>query len=299
MTTAPIALFVYNRPLHTRQTVEALLKNELAGESDLFIFSDAPKEPAAAAAVREVREYIRTISGFRSVSIVERDRNWGLANSIINGVTSVVNKYGRIIVLEDDIVTSQYFLHFMNRALDYYELEARVWHISGWNYPVDPKGLREAFFLRAMFCWGWATWADQWKYFRKDPDRLMAEWDAARINRFNLDGTYDFWMQVKQNASGKINTWGVFWYATLFEHDGLCLNPAVTYAENIGLDSSGENCGDTILYATRLKSHRLSNFPDDVVESSLALTRIKRFCVSSRRPSLLRRVVARIGRAGR
>src|SRR5689334_19947926 len=117
MNLAPITLFVYNRPEHTRRTVEALLKNELAAESDLFIFSDAPKKPESDESVRMVRDYIHAITGFKSVTIIERDRNWGLADSIIDGVTSVVNQYGRIIVLEDDLVVSAHFLEYMNTAL--------------------------------------------------------------------------------------------------------------------------------------------------------------------------------------
>ena len=114
---APIVLFVYNRPDHTRQTVEALQKNELAIDSELFIYSDATKNENAEQKVNEVREYIKNINGFKKVTIVEREKNWGLANSIIDGVTKIVNEYGKIIVLEDDLVTSPYFLKFMNWAL--------------------------------------------------------------------------------------------------------------------------------------------------------------------------------------
>lgn len=293
---SPIALFVYNRPAHTRQTLEALQKNVLAPDSDLIIFSDAPKSESQAVAVREVRRYIHQIAGFKSVTIVERETNFGLALSIIDGVTKVVNERGRIIVLEDDIVTSQYFLNFMNRALDYYASEPSVWHISGWNFPINTKGLPETFFSRTMYCWGWATWADRWKHFRKDPDRLIAEWDAAKINRFNLDGKHDFWAQVKQNALGALNTWGVFWYATIFEHNALCLNPAVTYVENIGHDQTGENCDETTMYSTRLNSSRLARFPDSVNESSLALTRTQHFCAGSvaTHSSILHSVATRI-----
>lgn len=293
---APIALFVYNRPSHTRRTVEALQKNDLATESDLIIFSDAPKTPEAAPAVAEVRAYLKTISGFRSVRIVERECNWGLAKSIIEGVTTVVNQYGRIIVLEDDIVTSRYFLSFMNAALDRYIDEPRVWHISGWNVPIDKAGLPEAFFIRAMYCWGWATWADRWAHFQKAPDRLLAEWDADKIYRFDLDGRCGFWEQVKQNALGALSTWAVFWYATLFEHNGLCLNPTVTYVENIGLDNSGENCDETERYMARLNSSRLTCFPDEMNESTLALTRIKQFCSATveRPPSLWRGAVTKL-----
>lgn len=292
MNLAPIALFVYNRPVHTRRTVEALQKNDLALESDIYIFSDAPKNNEGTEAVREVREYIRQIDGFKTVTIIERETNFGLTRTIIDGVTSVVNQHGRIIVLEDDVVTSRYFLNYINRALDHYVSVQLVWHVSGWNYPIDPNGLPQSYFLRAMFCWGWATWADRWKYFHKAPDRLLEEWDAEKINRFNLDGKYDFWEQVKKNASGKLNTWGVFWYATIFEHNALCLNPAVTYVENIGLDKSGENCDDATSYTNRLNLSHLVFFPDEIVESKLALTRIQQFCDADH-PSLFRRLIKR------
>ena len=134
---APIALFVYNRPIHTRRTVEALQKNTQAAESDLCIYSDAPKRPEVAEAVREVRAYIKTITGFSSITIVERERNLGLANSIIDGVTSIVNKHGRIIVLEDDLVVSQYFLEYMNTALERYRDDERVMQISGHMFPTE------------------------------------------------------------------------------------------------------------------------------------------------------------------
>lgn len=136
MKLAPIVIFTYNRPWHTQQTVEALLKNEYASESDLIIFSDAPKNEAAKKGVEETRSYIRNITGFKSLRIIERDRNFGLANNIIDGVTSIVNEFGRIIVLEDDLLTSPYFLKFMNEALSLYEDEERVISVHGYIYPI-------------------------------------------------------------------------------------------------------------------------------------------------------------------
>ncbi len=198
MTLAPIVLFVYNRPAHTRRTVEALQKNDLATDSDLIIYSDAPKTPEAADAVREVRDYIRSITGFRSVRIVERERNWGLANSIIDGVTSVVNEHGRIVVLEDDLITSPYFLSFMNTALETYKYDETVMHISGYMFPIDSADLPESFFLRTASCWGWATWDRAWKCFEKCPKKLLNEFSKQTIYRFNLDGAYDFWARLKK-----------------------------------------------------------------------------------------------------
>ena len=148
----PIILFVYNRPWHTRQTVKALQKNELAGRSDLFIFSDGPKDEQTEKAVQKVREYIHTIDGFQTVTIREREENWGLANSIIDGVTQIVNEYGRVIVLEDDLMTSPFFLRYMNDALNLYECEEKVISIHGYIYPLSEK-LPSTFFLRGTDYW--------------------------------------------------------------------------------------------------------------------------------------------------
>lgn len=235
---APIALFVYNRPLHTRQTVEALLRNDLAAESELFIFSDAAKNINAAPAVDEVRRYIRGIRGFRSVSIVERAENFGLARSIIGGVTKLCNEYGRAIVLEDDLLSSPYFLKFMNEALDLYMDTPEVMHISGSMYPVKQNEDVHSYFLRLPLCWGWATWSRAWAKFSKDIN-VMKQFDRRMISRFNFDGTYDYWKQLELNRDGTINTWFIFWYATVFLNNGLVLFPGRSVIRNIGMDGTG------------------------------------------------------------
>lgn len=278
---APIALFVYNRPNHTRLTIEALLINKLAQESDLYIFSDAPKNDLARKAVAEVRSYIKTISGFKKITIIERDTNWGLAKSIIGGVTTLCSQYGRVIVLEDDIVTNQFFLSFMNMALEKYALEPSVWHISGWNYPIDSGGLKDAFFWRFMNCWGWATWNDRWVNYEKNPKHLIDTWTNADIKRFNLSGAQNAWWQVKANYAGKLNTWAIFWYATIFKHNGLCLNPSISMVENIGLDGTGENCGVSNIFDAKKLGSKQIELPNEIQESTLALNRIILFYKSS------------------
>lgn len=295
MKLAPIALFVYNRPVHTRQTVEALQKNELAEASDLIIFSDAPKTPETSDAVHEVREYIKTINGFNSVSIVERSDNIGLARSIINGVTSLVNEHGRIIVLEDDLITSQYFLTFMNNALDVYQDEAKVMHISGYMFPIDASGLPETFFLRTTSCWGWATWDRAWRHFSKDPKELLAHYTEQEITRFNMDGAHNFWAQVKQNQSGLINTWAIFWYASVFQADGLCLHPATSMVNNVGHDGTGEHCKQSNIYFTTLACNPIYYFEKNISESALALSRTRAFFLAIR-PSFFRRIAAALKR---
>jgi len=292
---APIVLFVYNRPNHTRQTVEALQKNELASESELYIYSDAPKNENAALKVNEVREYIKSIDGFKSVTIFEREKNWGLADSIIDGVTKIVNEYGKIIVLEDDLVTSPYFLKFMNEALEFYEDEEKVWHISGWNYPIDADGLDDVFFWRLMNCWGWATWADRWQYYEKNVDKTISEFSKEDIRRFNIDGVENFWSQVVSNKEGKINTWAIFWYATIFKQDGLCLNPSQTFVENIGNDDSGTHCGETDIFKSNLSLIQSIKLEIDVFENEIAIKKLKEFYKKSKK-SFFERVASKIRR---
>jgi len=300
MNLAPIVLFVYNRPGHTRQTVEALLKNKLAEESSLIIFSDAPKNPEAVEAVCEVREYIRTIRGFKTVTIIERDRNWGLANSVIDGVTSVVNKYGRIIVLEDDLVTSPYFLSYMNAALETYRDEGKVMHISGYMFPIDNANIPETFFLRTTSCWGWATWDRAWLHFTKNPEKIFKEYTVQTIQRFNMDGANNFWAQVEQNLKGEINTWAVFWYATVFQQGGLCLHPAISMVNNIGHDDTGTHCGTSEAFSVQLANKPITYFEHDLIESINAHTRTKKFFrtinTSITGTSILRRTIAAIKR---
>lgn len=268
---APIALFVYNRPAHTRKTVEALQKNVLAKDSDLIVLSDAPKSESQVAAVREVRQYIHQIDGFRSVTIIVRETNLGLARSIIDGVTTLCEKYGRLIVLEDDLVTSPYFLRFMNDALDMYENDDRVMHISGATYPIEPMD-DETFFLRIPLCWGWATWDRAWRHFRKSDD-VMLEFDPAMRKGFSFNGTYDTWEQLESNKSGVINSWFVYWYATLFLRKGLALFSGKSLVQNIGMDGSGVHCGTSNAYDMEPSVSAIQIKPIPLVESEEAVIR--------------------------
>lgn len=252
MSYAPIVLFVYNRPWHTRQTVEALQKNYLAKQSDLIIFSDAPKTAEAKQSVDEVRDYLKNITGFRSIKIVERHENFGLAKSIITGVTDIVNQYGKVIVLEDDIVTSPYFLNFMNDSLDMYQNDEKVMHISGYNYPIEKTNVPETFFIRPATCWSWATWDRAWKYYKKDSEFYIQIFNQPMIKNFNLNGAYPYFQQIVLNNTGNLNTWAIFWYATIFLKDGLSLHPRDSFAQNIGHDNSGENCGEGGLFNVEL-----------------------------------------------
>lgn len=251
MNLAPIALFVYNRLEHTRQTIESLKKNNLAIQSDLIIFSDASKAETKCESVRVVREYIQTIVGFKTVTIVERPINFGLANSIIDGVTSVVNQYGRVIVLEDDMVTSPYFLQYMNDGLNIYDKYENVASIHGYVYPID--NLPETFFLRGADCWGWATWKDRWAMFEPDGAKLLDELKRRKLTkRFDFNGTYGFSQMLEDQISGKNNSWAVRWHASAFLNNKYTLYPGKSLVLNIGNDGSGTHCGVTKEFSSDL-----------------------------------------------
>jgi len=284
MEPAPIALFVYNRPWHTRQTVEALQKNELAEDSELFIFSDAPKNEEDSEKTARVREFIRSVEGFKSVTIIEREDNHGLAGSIIAGVTEIIERYDKIIVLEDDLLSSPYFLRYMNDGLAIYENEAGVMHIAGYMYPMDSSNLPETFFYRAASCWGWGTWKRAWRLFEADIEKLVPRFDKAKIKSFNIDGCYDFWWQVEALKRGEIDSWAIRWYASVFLNNGLCLHPARSLIDNIGLDGTGMHCGSTDTYRTSLRDQPIKEFERTIAEHTEALHRIKRFLASTRVP---------------
>ena len=197
---APILLFVYNRPAHVKRTVEALQANYLAAESDLFVYSDAARDDTAHAAVEEVRTYVRGIRGFRSVNVTERKENWGLARNIIDGVTTQVNRFGRVIVLEDDLITAPYFLTFMNDALETYKDEPLVGHVHACEFTQNPS-LPETFLIRWTGSWGWATWARAWKHFNPDGQALLDELLARK-----LDYTVDFDLLVPPYDAVKVVT---------------------------------------------------------------------------------------------
>ena len=272
---APVVLFIYKRPEHTQKTIQSLAANHGAAETELIIFADAGRGQGDHDAVAATRQVAAAASGFKSVELIERAENFGLARNIEAGVSAVMDRYGRAIVLEDDIETSAGFLDYMNAALSQYQDEPRVWHISGWNYDIDPVGLPDQFFWPVMNCWGWASWADRWQHFNRNPERLAREWTQAQRHAFNLDGAHDFFEQVEDNVSGHIHTWAVFWYATIFEADGLCLNPTTSFVRNIGLDGSGEHCPPGAEEILDLTKEFQNNLPDRIEIDAEAVARIK------------------------
>jgi GT2 family glycosyltransferase len=296
---APIVLFVYNRPEHTRRTLAALAVNPAAIESDLIIYADGPKRPEHQASVRAVRDLVRRASGFKSVKIVERETNFGLANSIISGVSEVCAARGRVIVVEDDLVVSPDFLTFLNAGLDRYQSDENVFQISGYAYPAhDHRSTPRSFFLPAISCWGWATWSRAWASF--DPEMAaLQRLDQDRVARrqFNLDDTYDYYGMACQQRQGRINSWGIRWQLSLFARGGLVLYPRDSLVYNAGVDASGTHGMGHAAFQRELQEHALDlgamTWPTPVATDELAFGQVKQL-LRANRPGVLRRIIERL-----
>lgn len=237
---APICLFVYNRPKETELTLNALKENYLASESELYIFCDGPKNLENRSNVEKVRLLVNQIKGFRKTEIEENKKNLGLANSIISGVTQIIKQYGKVIVLEDDLVTSPNFLNFMNQALNFYESYPQIHSIGG--YSLNLKSVLDLrydnYFGRRASSWGWATWKDRWE----QTDWEVKDFNKFRYNpieryRFNRGGSDMSRMLINQQK-GKIDSWAIRWCYSQFKSNQLTVFPKISKIQNIGIGSN-------------------------------------------------------------
>lgn len=240
---SPIILFVYNRPEHTRKTVEALQKNILAAKSKLFIYSDGAKSDNDEKKINNVRSYLKTVKGFAKIDIIQRDENLGLADSVISGVNEVFNHYEKVIVLEDDILTSKNFLNFINLALNFYVDDKRIYSISGYNFPIK---IPLSYFFKVYISprassWGWATWKDRWKNAIWKPETVFNVRDKKSLrNLLDKAGT-DLVPMLQKAIDGKIDSWAVKWVFTHIINDAFCIYPIRSFVNNIGVDATGTN----------------------------------------------------------
>jgi hypothetical protein len=286
---APIALFVYNRPQHTERTLKYLQQNEIAAESRLFIFSDAAKTPEDEDKVKEVRQLLKTVYGFRKVEIIERKTNAGLANSIIAGVSQLLKDYKQVIVFEDDLISSPHTLTYFNEALNRYRTEERIMHIGAYMYPLKPNSLPQTFFYRAATSWGWATWDRAWIHFEPNIDTLMSQFDSKKKRDFAIENTMNFWKQMQDYKRGNNNSWAIRWYASIFLKGGLTLNPAQSLVNNIGHDGTGVHSGINDIYNVIINPKRITEFPDVIEENQEAYEMIKGF-LTNRKGTIWQRI---------
>ncbi len=278
MTCAPLAVFAFNRPVHLARTLEHLAANDLAGQTPLIVFCDGARNEAELPLVEEVRRVAREMEGFAGVEVVERDENFGLARSIITGVTDVLDRYGRVIVVEDDLLTSRDFLQFMNQGLALYQDEEKVASIHGYAYGERPRGGPDSYFLRGADCWGWATWKRAWAHFEPDGARLLAQLEALGLmTKFDYGGGALFSRMLRDQVEGRNNSWAIRWHASAFLADMLTLYPGDSLVTNIGFDDSGTHCGDADYYESGALRANLPLRLIEVKENPLMRAHVERF----------------------
>lgn len=241
---APIIIFAFNRLGPLKATVASVLRNTEAAESDLYVFVDGarPNKEGEAEKVKAVQDYVKTISGFKNVNLCFSEENRGLGPSIIAGVTGVIKKYGKAIVLEDDLILSKNCLAFMNQGLDKYEHDKKVFSICGYSNKVKtPKGYDyDSYFCVRSSSWGWATWSDRWD----SVDWELNDWDKYQSLQpaFNKWGGSDCFGMLKGWKEGKNKSWAIRFCFAQFLQDKLSLFPIVSKINNNGFDGDGTNC---------------------------------------------------------
>lgn len=238
-------------------------------QSDLYIYSDGPRSENDFIEVDKIRKYLKSLTGFKNIFIIERPENFGLAKNIFDGVTSIVKIHSKVIVLEDDIITSTHFLNYMNDALFLYENNETIMHISGYMYPINTSELPDFFTLCQSTCWGWATWETSWNKMYYDIDHLIKSIKPHK-KRFNLNQSFPFYDQLIANKKNKIKTWAIFWYSTIFLNNGIAIHPKQSFTQNIGHDDSGENCHDTNFFYTNLiQNYQILSLQELVLNENL------------------------------
>tara|TARA_B100000795_G_C22722830_1_gene408199 strand:- start:120 stop:1016 length:897 start_codon:yes stop_codon:yes gene_type:complete len=253
----PILIFTYKRLKSLKRLIKSIKLNKNYNKHKLYILSDGSKKKSDQTQINKVRSFCKKIRGFKSKKIILRKENFGLAQNITMGVSELIKKYGSVIVLEDDLVLSKNFLEYINLALAKYKKNKKVWHITGWSDNLGiKKNENDVYFSKHMNCWGWATWLDRWKYFEKNPNKLVKKWKKTEINKLDQNGIYNNWSQVLRNKHNQINTWAVFWNITIFKKNGLCLNPINSLVINKGDDQYSTH---TIKNSEHLKLQKLSN----------------------------------------
>jgi len=260
MPNAPIVLFVYNRPEHARRTLEALERNTLATNSELFIYADGPKAGIATEGIeniKAVRNLIREKKWCGKVHLIESESNKGLANSILSGASEIIQSFGKAIILEDDHVTSPWFLQYMNDALNLYEQEEQVVCISGYFYPLEGP-MPDSFFIKGADCWGWATWKRAWDTFERDGAISLKQLEEKKlVKEFEFEGTFPYIQMLKDQINGRNDSWAIRWYASAFLKNQLTLYPGKSLLANIGADGSGTHGGTTTSWDTAVADQRL------------------------------------------
>ena len=260
-TLSPVIIFSYDRINPLQETINALLKNTLANETDVIVYSDGYK-PDSKHKVSEVREYLKTIKGFKSFKVIKRKYNFGLSKNVINGVTEVMNEYGKAIVLEDDIITSSNFILYMNQSLEFYENNDHIFAISGYSPNLSSLSniLEDTYLSYRPSSWGWATWKDCWDltdWAVSDYEEFIK--DRSRVKFFNTGGI-DMSRMLKHFKEGKNDSWAIRWAYAMSKAKMYCIYPTVSKVNNIGFGEDATHCKGENIYLTNQDNGFKENF---------------------------------------
>jgi hypothetical protein len=292
MVLAPIALFTFKRPEHTRRTLESLALNPEFDECPLFIYCDGARNEAESAQVEETRKLVRDWP-HPNKTLIERDRNWGLANSVIAGVTELCKRFGRVIVVEDDLIVSPVFLNYLNSALEHYADVPKVMQVSAHMFPVSIQSTYDAVMLPFTTSWGWATWDRAWKCF--DPSMTGYEklrTDSTLRHKFDFDGTYPAFRMLKRQAAGLVDSWAIRWYKCVFFKAGLTLYPCQSLVRNNGYgEGATHTLGKIMCEVVEIGQKKISCFPPCCVDQDVMFS-VYKFLQSEN--SVLQRLVNRM-----
>ena len=259
MNYSPVAIFCYNRPEKLNNLVNSLKQSKESKETILYFFVDIPKD-GRNITTENILNFIDLIDGFKEIKVIVRNENFGLAKNILNGIDFVFQNNDTIICLEDDLVVSDNFLNYMNNSLSIYKEEKKVWHINGWTYPQIRIFKSKVVIGRLMNSWGWATWSDRWSNHTNRSKNLISSNNKKIRRRFNFFGLSNWEQQLIDNDRGKINSWAIFWYQTIFLNNGFTVYPTRSHVFNDGMDGSGTNSGITKLFNVKLSKSESKNF---------------------------------------
>ncbi len=293
---APIIIFSYKRLEPLKKLIKSIKSNKDYQLHKFYIFSDNFEKKSDKSQVNKVRSFCKKVN-FKNKKIIFRKKNFGLAKNIISGVSKIIKIHGRAIVLEDDLIVGKNFLEFMSNSLNKYKYKKRVWHITGWSHNLNIFSKNEQiYFNRHMTCWGWATWSDRWKYFEKNPNKIINSWKKKKIDEFDQYGVYNNWSQIIRNKKKLINTWAVFWNATIFNNNGLCLNPTKSLVFNDGLDKKSSNMItiNWLLKSQKIFNFKITKYPNTIKENLF----VKKYIKKKFSPNPYTRVVKNILKFG-
>ena len=242
MDTSPVVLFAFNRPDTLRRSLQALAEADLAAETDLFIRIDGPRNEADAEKVAAVREVALATIGFRHVEVIQADWNQGLGSSVIAGVGHILGFSETVIVLEDDLVVSRGFLVYMNRALQYYAGDGRVFSVCGYTNRVDVPDAYpyDAYFAPRSSSWGWGTWRDRWQSVDWNPTPASLQKNACAFNRW---GGSDCAKMLRDWMEGRNMSWAIRFCYCQFLQGKTALFPVRSLVDpSAGFEGDGTNC---------------------------------------------------------